>query len=220
MIITVGGTKGGSGKTTISTNITVWLARQGKDVLLVDADDQASAMSFTGFRHNTLQGEVGYTPVKLTGDKIFTYIKSMEKKFTDIVIDTGGRDTVSQRAALLVSDLYLVPFVPRSFEMWTLGTVDQLVGEVKAMNPGLQPKAFLNRVEPRSNYVAGAVELLQNSQNLIPVMAQLGDRVVYAHSAVQGLGIIEYRPSDKTAEQEFNALMQEILETTTDHTSH
>jgi chromosome partitioning protein len=34
MIITVGGIKGGTGKTTIATNLTVWLSQQGADVLL------------------------------------------------------------------------------------------------------------------------------------------------------------------------------------------
>ena len=36
MIITVGGTKGGGGKTTIATNLAVMRARTGKDVLLID----------------------------------------------------------------------------------------------------------------------------------------------------------------------------------------
>jgi chromosome partitioning protein len=44
MIYTVGGIKGGSGKTTISTNLTVYLLQQGRDVILIDADDQESAM--------------------------------------------------------------------------------------------------------------------------------------------------------------------------------
>jgi chromosome partitioning protein len=40
MIYTIGGIKGGSGKTTIATNLAVYLARKGKEVLLGDADDQ------------------------------------------------------------------------------------------------------------------------------------------------------------------------------------
>jgi chromosome partitioning protein len=38
MIITIGSNKGGTGKTTTATNISVALATKGKDVCLVDAD--------------------------------------------------------------------------------------------------------------------------------------------------------------------------------------
>lgn len=43
MIITVGGIKGGSGKTTVATNLAVIRANDGRDVLLIDADDQETA---------------------------------------------------------------------------------------------------------------------------------------------------------------------------------
>jgi cellulose biosynthesis protein BcsQ len=50
MIVVAGGTKGGSGKTTVATNLAIMRALQGYDVLLVDADDQESATDFTGIR--------------------------------------------------------------------------------------------------------------------------------------------------------------------------
>ena len=50
MIYTIGGIKGGSGKMIVATNVTVWLSSQGRDVLLVDADDQETAPDFTVWR--------------------------------------------------------------------------------------------------------------------------------------------------------------------------
>ena len=47
MVYTVGGIKGGSGKTTIATNLAVMLHNKGRDVLFVDADDQETATDFT-----------------------------------------------------------------------------------------------------------------------------------------------------------------------------
>ena len=41
MIVLVGGEKGGTGKTTISTNIASLRSHAGKDVLLVDTDQQS-----------------------------------------------------------------------------------------------------------------------------------------------------------------------------------
>jgi MinD superfamily P-loop ATPase len=47
MILVAGGTKGGSGKTTIATTVAIMRAAEGRDVLLIDADDQETASDFT-----------------------------------------------------------------------------------------------------------------------------------------------------------------------------
>ena len=64
-------------------------------------------------------------------------------------MDTGGRDTASQRAALAVCHTYLIPFVPRSFDIWTLDKVAGLIKEARTVNQTLQARAFLNRADLR-----------------------------------------------------------------------
>ena len=61
MIITVGGTKGGSGKTTVATNLAVIAAADGRDVLLVDADDQETAADFSVLRSQDVQDKPAFT---------------------------------------------------------------------------------------------------------------------------------------------------------------
>ena len=56
MILTVGGIKGGSGKTTVATNLACIAATQNADVLLVDADDQETASDFTAVRKEDYPG--------------------------------------------------------------------------------------------------------------------------------------------------------------------
>jgi chromosome partitioning protein len=51
MIYVVRGIKGGSGKTTVATNLTVALVLEGRDILLVDADDQETATDFSAWRN-------------------------------------------------------------------------------------------------------------------------------------------------------------------------
>src|SRR4051812_34552240 len=109
MIIAIGGIKGGSGKTTVATNLTVIRSLEGKDVLLIDADDQETSTDFTTLRNDVLENGAGFTTIKLTGAAVRTETLRLKDKYDDIFIDTGGRDTTSQRAALAIADILLVP---------------------------------------------------------------------------------------------------------------
>src|ERR1700760_2684226 len=103
MIIVVGGIKGGSGKTTVATNLAVIRSAEGHDVLLIDADDQETSTDFTIIRNEGRPDGAGYTSIKLTGPAVRTETLRLANKYEDIIIDTGGRDTTSQRAALTVA---------------------------------------------------------------------------------------------------------------------
>jgi chromosome partitioning protein len=69
MILAVGNIKGGVGKTMLAVNIAVALAQRGRDVLLIDGDDQASAATFARIRAE-LPIKSGFTTVQLQGAAI------------------------------------------------------------------------------------------------------------------------------------------------------
>lgn len=205
-IYTVGGIKGGSGKTTVATNLTVLLASDGRDVLLVDADDQETSTDFTAWRNTNTEGHAGYTAIQLTGDAVRTEIRRLSAKYDDIVIDTGGRDTTSQRAAMTVSDLYLVPFVPRSFDVWTLERVVKLIEEMRPANPALRAYAFLNRADQAGNDNAEAGEYLRDATCITFIDTALGARKAFSNAAAEGRGVSELKRKDAKAEAEIRAL--------------
>lgn len=66
MIYVIGGIKGGSGKSTIATNLAVLMAKKFKDILLIDADDQQSSSDFTVFRSETMKDKLDYTSIQLS----------------------------------------------------------------------------------------------------------------------------------------------------------
>jgi chromosome partitioning protein len=47
-------------------------------------------------------------------------VQQQRNKWQDIIIDAGGRDSTALRAALILSDVLLVPFAPRSYDVWAL----------------------------------------------------------------------------------------------------
>jgi chromosome partitioning protein len=136
MILVVGGTKGGSGKTLLASNLTVLRATAGHDTLLIDADEQSSAMDFTRQRQQRLKGEPGYTAIQTREADVAMQVRRMAAKYADIIIDVGGRDTASQRAGLAVADTLVIPFAPTSVDLWTVDTVVVLLKDARASTEG------------------------------------------------------------------------------------
>jgi len=210
MIFTIGGIKGGSGKTTIAVSLTVLLARAGQDVLLVDADNQGTASDFSTWRTETL-GNTGYTSIKLSGLAVRNEALKMKSKYDHIVIDAGGRDTASQRAAMAVSNVLLVPFAPKSFDMWTLEQVEQLVKEMEIANPNLQAYAILNKVDYNKKDIEEGRNYIEESEVLKVLQNTLNERKAFANAAAEGLIVMEHKPKNPKAINELKALFDEIL---------
>ena len=179
---------------------------------LIDADDQETATDFTILRNEKLAENAGYTSIKLTGDAVRTQTRQLSKKYDDIIIDTGGRDTSSQRAALTVADILLVPFVPRSFDVWTLEKVAGLVTEMRLPNPDLLAFTFINRADPRGVDNDEAAEILRESQGLTFINTPLGNRKAFANAAAQGLAVTEIKPQDAKATEEMMILSRYIFD--------
>lgn len=212
MIIVIGGIKGGSGKTTVATNLAVMRSGAGNDVLLIDADDQETSTDFTILRNEILENGAGYTNIKLTGAAVRTETLRLKDKYQDIIIDTGGRDTASQRAALTVADILLVPFVPRSFDVWTIEKVSKLVSEMKTVNPELRACMFLNRADPRGQDNYDTAEVLKENDALTFLDMPLGARKAFSNAAAEGLGVSELKPHDPKAVAEITKLHSYIFD--------
>lgn len=209
MIYTIGGIKGGSGKTTIAVSMAVLLAQIGRNVLLVDADVQATATEFSRWRTESL-GETGFTAIQLAEMQVRNEVRKLTTNYDDIIIDAGGRDTASQRAALIVSDMVIVPFAPRSFDIWTLEQVERLVQEMQMANPTLQAFAVLNKVDQNERDRQDALEYIQESGTFQVLQSQLYERKVFANAAASGLVATEAKPKNLKATTEINALVNEI----------
>src|SRR4051794_9611286 len=183
MVIVLAQTKGGVGKSTLAVNLAIQRARSGRDVLLVDADEQATASDFTALRTEQL-GKPGYTTVALAGANVRTQVLQLKPKYEDIIIDAGGRDTAGLRAALTVADVALVPFQPRSFDLWTLEKVVALITEAKEYRTEpLQAVAILNCADPHGTDNQSAADALRGNAVLSYLAAPIGRRKAFPNAA-------------------------------------
>lgn len=211
MILVCGGIKGGSGKTTVATNFAIMRSLDGRDVLLVDADDQESTTDFTVLRNEVTNEHCGYTSIQLRDRSVLTELRKLRDKYDDIIIDTGGRDTQSQRAALTLANVLMVPFVPRSLDVWTIEKVEELVEEIRAVNPDLRAYSFLNRADSIGAENDQAREFLSESKVVEYVDHSLGYRKSFGKATAQGQAIVELKPKDKKAFDEITALYRCVV---------
>lgn len=211
MILTLAQTKGGVGKTTLAINLAIERTTRAKrDVLLVDADDQGTSADFSALRAE-LRGETGYTAVQLAGAAVRSQVLAMRAKYDDIIIDAGGRDTAGLRAALTVADVALVPFQPRSFDVWTLTKVSALIAEARLINPALRAYAVINCADPQGGDNAAAAEALADNGEIVYLDAPIGRRKAFPNAASGGLSVLEVQHPDHKASNELRFLADSLF---------
>ncbi len=212
MIILVGGEKGGTGKSTLSTNIAVMLANKKKEILIVDADKQGTTSNWA-----TQRDENEITPripcIQKFGKQIHIELQALSEKYEIVIIDAGGRDSVELRASMLVADIFLTPIRASQSDAWTLDHLEDLVIKAKLINPDLKTLITINQAptNPSITEVDDVNELLSEFEQFKPAKAIIRDRISFRHSFKEGLGVLEFNPKDKKAIMELKALLKEVI---------
>ena len=208
MIVTVGNTKGGTGKSTIAVNLAI--GRGGK-VLMIDSDRQGTTE--TAMLVRAQSGRLPFVPcLKICdGQELYDKATASKQKFDDVVIDAGGRDSSALRAALAVSDLVLVPFAPRSLDVWALSDMDALVAEARAVNPALRACAMLSCADSTGHDNRDAVEALVAYRELAYMPTPISRRKSVANAVGLGLSVLELKPKDDKAIGELQKLLHSVF---------
>jgi len=205
MIVVVGGVKGGTGKTTIATNLAVLRSRENKKVLLVDADEQQSTTTWASQR-DVMGIPTSWVTIQLTGKAVYSQLEKMRNDYDDIIVDVGGRETRSLRAAIAIADIFVIPFQPRSFDIWTIGDVKSIIAEMKQVNDKLQCVALINRADFSGNDNDDTLNIIQECDDIECFQSPIKTRKAFANAASDGLGVCEMQKPDPKAIQEITAL--------------
>ena len=211
MIVTVGNTKGGVGKTTIALNLAIARALQGHQVLLIDGDRQETAQTAINIRNAADRNPAIACAVYTEGRTLIAQVKLMKGKFDDIIIDSGGRDSAALRAAMGMADVVVVPFAPRSLDVWALGQLDSVIEEVKGAHQSMRVLALLNNADPKGTDNEEAVAAVADYPSMQYIATPIKRRKAIANAAGQGLSIFEYTPKDAKGIEEMTALVDTIF---------
>ncbi|MCK9171936.1 MAG: AAA family ATPase [Desulfuromonas thiophila] len=209
MIYAIGNVKGGVGKSMLSVQIALWLALDGREVWLVDGDKQLTSQMAMSVR-----AEDGHSPLVACssypdGKDLRTQVKQQCSKYDDVVIDVGGRDSPPLRAALMLADVLIVPFQPRSIELWALKGIVDLIDEANSMRDGLKAYALLNMADPgdRSTDNVEAAEAIVDFPQLEYLPTPIRRRKAFATAIGLGQSVREFKPQDKKAIDEISEML-------------
>jgi chromosome partitioning protein len=211
MILTVGNTKGGTGKTTLALQLAIMWARAGRDVLLVDGDAQGSAQKAVASRAAAGRSPALSCVQYADGRILREQVRMLAPRYQDVVIDAGGHDSTTLRAALTLCDAVLIPYPPRTMDVWALADMAKLVEEARALRDGLLAMAVLNIADPGiSADNAEAVAALADVPQLTGLKASITRRKAFPNAAGFGLSVEETMPRDPKACEELAVLATEV----------
>lgn len=148
------------------------------------------------------------------GDSIVHEIKDLKRRYEDIIIDAGGRDSLELRASMIVADFLYIPIQSSQFDVWTLGALDSLITKAKIYNCTLKSFILFNRAStnPTVNEIIESEQAIKTDlENFILCKHILRDRIIYRKAAKNGLAINELAKQDPKANEEFNHFYHEVL---------
>ena len=187
--------KGGSGKTTLATNLASYFASRNKKTAIMDLDPQGSSMAWLNVRSSArppIQGIVAYG-------------KNAKKpgRNCDIVIMDAPAGLHGAALGKMVSkaQTVLIPILPSPIDM---RAAKEFIAEVKKCAPVQRKKVKLALVANRSRDFTNIYWELEAflSRQRIPFLTMLRDSQHYIRAAERGLGVFEMAPSATSLDRE------------------
>lgn len=205
MITVIGSLKGGSGKSTVTFNLAVWLSMAGQQVLAIDVDPQATLSDVSEVR-----AEEGYQPGLMVRGKAALHEDTLNQA-EEVLIDIGTADIESMKKAIALADRIVVPVPPSQADIWSTQRFIRFVESVCSGEQMPEIMGFLNRADTHravreSDEAAAALVSLPNIRFLKPRLCQ---RTVFRRSFSEGLAVFELDPRSKGT-REWNALVAQL----------
>lgn len=206
--------KGGSGKTTISTNIASYFENQGHKTALMDYDPQGSSLYWLKSRDKNLSIERsihGANAAKAKTGRLRSWEMNVPHDIEKLIIDApAGAGGILLQEMCAKADVIIIPVAPSSIDVHA--TADfikdlMLIGKVRRQNTRIAVVA--NRVRSNAPLYKPLEKFLSGLK--IPLVTKISDSVHYVTAAEQGKGIFDMDKDLVRSElAEFQALIDWI----------
>lgn len=207
MIITIANQKGGCGKSTIAVNLAVSLSIRGKNVVLVDADAQATSTKFLDDRRSAFPQKPSPWHLQSWGDILYDRINMLSHGHEYVIVDVGGFQSNTTDAAISACDKLVVPVLPSDPDLWATQQF------VNFYNDLYQKEAhiIINRYQTNRFIVKKIEADLEKLRHAKVMEARLHDRTIYAKCFSELKSVSEISHSS-LAHQEFDNFLHEVIE--------
>lgn len=194
MITVIGNMKGGTGKSTLTFNLAVWLAYQGKRLALFDLDPQMTLSDAVEVRQEEQYEPLLPAPLNTAE---FSGLNADE-----VLMDVSMSNQAAMDAAIKAADHIVIPVAPSQADVWS---TQRFLKRIKQLRQNALPEVVgvINRADthpfvPETRETEEALELLPVIQHA-PV--RLHNRAAFRRAFSEGLGVIELEPNGKAARE-------------------
>lgn len=202
-IISLMNEKGGSGKSTLATNLATALHREGKRVILVDADPQGTARDW---REASPAGADLPPVIALDRPQMLDSIKSMSADY--VVIDTPAKAEAMAAGVVRISHVALVVIQPSGADVWASAATVKLIRQKIDVGGQIDAAFVVNRSSGTTKLSKEIKSGAWNEYGLEQLDAMIGNRVSFAQAMTDGLSV--YDLNDAAAKAEIDAVLNEM----------
>ncbi len=206
-ITVIANLKGGSGKSTVTFNLGLWLLNMGQDVVVYDLDPQGTLSDLAEIR-----AEEEYEPAITAYQNKRNLIKHLQSHSGQVLVDVGASNMEAMKKAISVANQVIIPVPPSQPDVWATQRFLQIVDTVRGKKKGPKLYTFVNRADTHYAVTESdeTEELLGQLPNITLIPHRLCQRTIYRHSLSEGLGIFELSRSGKAVE-EFSTFAKAIF---------
>ena len=180
-VISVIQEKGGTGKSTIATNLAGMAAKRHK-VALIDCDmPQGTSQSWASIRlANKPDSLMARTAAGYK--ELVVLVGELEPDYDLIVIDSPPRIAESTKAALILSTLTLIPLGASAAEIWATADLLNTIEAAKAVKGKVDARILWNRFRASTNSARELSEAVRTELDLKQLSTRIGYRVAYSEA--------------------------------------